>query len=159
MAGHAEAVAAVRVPVAVRQATPTQAGAGTDYDQRPPAWRAGLDEEALSGVYRQVFTAAAMAAGPVTAQELTRALGGDATRMNEVEKGGTALTRSKRGTGCCANAGCSGLLRVQPVGSPLRPVQPLPRHPAGQRDQGGPPHHLLVVIGTALVVAVQSAVP
>ena len=61
------------------------AGRGADYDQRPPTWQAGLGEDALTGAYRQVFTVVAAAAGPVTAQELTRA-GRDAARMNEVEK-------------------------------------------------------------------------
>jgi hypothetical protein len=77
------AVEAVPVPVTAKQ---TGAGGGADYDQRPPRWRAGLGEDVLSGVYRQVFAAAAAAPGPVTAQELTRALGRDAERMNEVEK-------------------------------------------------------------------------
>ncbi len=62
------------------------AGRGADYDQRPPTWQVGLGEDALTGAYRQVFTVVAAAAGPVTAQELTRALGRDAARMNEVEK-------------------------------------------------------------------------
>ncbi|MFI5987896.1 hypothetical protein ACIBEA_44500 [Streptomyces sp. NPDC051555] len=74
------------VPVTVQQAVPAATGGGTDRDPRPPAWRAGLGEEVLSGVYRQVFAVAAAASGPVTVQELTRALGRDATRMNEVEK-------------------------------------------------------------------------
>ncbi|WP_405021696.1 hypothetical protein OHV05_37340 (plasmid) [Kitasatospora sp. NBC_00070] len=76
----------VAVPVTVPQAVPAGAGGGTDRDPRPPAWRAGLGEEVLSGVYRQVFAVAAAASGPVTVLELTRALGRDATRMNEVEK-------------------------------------------------------------------------
>jgi hypothetical protein len=132
-AGPAGTVAAVQVPVALRQPAPAGPGGGADYDQRPPQWRAGLGEDVLSGVYRQVFAAAAAAPGPVTAQELTRALGRDAERMN------------------------SGLWRGRPVGSPLRPVQALPRHPPGQGEQAGPPHHLLVVVGTAFVVAVESA--
>lgn len=74
------------VPVTVPQAVPAATGGGTDRDPRPPAWRAGLGEEVLSGVYRQVFAVAAAASGPVTVHELTRALGRDATRMNEVEK-------------------------------------------------------------------------
>jgi hypothetical protein len=76
-------VEAVPVPVTAKQ---TGAGGGADYDQRPPRWRAGPGEDVLSGVYRQVFAAAAAAPGPVTAQELTRALGRDAERTNEVEK-------------------------------------------------------------------------
>ncbi|MET8957286.1 hypothetical protein [Streptomyces sp. NPDC004533] len=56
------------------------------YDPRPPVWRAGMDDQSLSGAYRQVFAAVVAAAGPVSAQELTRALGRDASRLNEVEK-------------------------------------------------------------------------
>lgn len=74
----------VAVPTAVPRVVP--AGKGADYDQRPPTWQAGLGQDVLSGAYRQVFAAAAAASGPVTAQELTRALGRDAARMNEVEK-------------------------------------------------------------------------
>jgi hypothetical protein len=85
-AGPAGTVAAMQVPVALRQPAPAGPGGGAAYDPRPPQWRAGLGEEVLSGVYRQVFAAAAAAPGPVTAQELTRALGRDAERMNEVEK-------------------------------------------------------------------------
>lgn len=55
-------------------------------DPRPPVWQAGMDDQCLSGVYRQVFAAVVAAAGPVSAQELTRALGRDASRLNEVEK-------------------------------------------------------------------------
>jgi hypothetical protein len=79
-------VATVREPVTVPQVAPAGTGKGTDYDQRPPTWQAGLGQDVLSGAYRQVFAAALAASGPVTAQELTRALGRDATRMNEVEK-------------------------------------------------------------------------
>ena len=56
------------------------------YDARPPQWRAGLDAGALCGAYRQVFETALAASGPVTVQVLTRALGRDASRLNEVEK-------------------------------------------------------------------------
>ncbi|MFF4148524.1 hypothetical protein ACFY0A_46650 [Streptomyces sp. NPDC001698] len=56
------------------------------YDPRPPVWQSGLDDQSLSGAYRQVFAAVVAAAGPVSAQELTRALGRDASRLNEVEK-------------------------------------------------------------------------
>jgi hypothetical protein len=73
-------VPAVGVPLAVGT------GAGAGRDPRPPTWRAGLDGDVLSGVYQQVFAVAAAASGPVTVQELTRALGRDAARMNEVEK-------------------------------------------------------------------------
>ncbi|WP_157596801.1 Sec-independent protein translocase family protein [Streptacidiphilus rugosus] len=56
------------------------------YDARPPQWQADLDAGALCGAYRQVFETALAASGPVTVQELTRALGRDASRLNEVEK-------------------------------------------------------------------------
>jgi hypothetical protein len=56
------------------------------YDPRPPVWCEGLDEDALSGRYREIFLIVAASAGPVSAQELTAALGQDASRMNEVEK-------------------------------------------------------------------------
>lgn len=56
------------------------------YDPRPPVWQAGMDDQSLSGTYRQVFAAVVAAAGPVSAQELTRVLGYDASRLNEVEK-------------------------------------------------------------------------
>lgn len=56
------------------------------YDPRPPVWQAGMGEEALSGTYQQVFAAVVAAEGPMSAQELTRALGRDASRLNEVEK-------------------------------------------------------------------------
>ena len=56
------------------------------YDPRPPIWRAGMGAGALAGVYRQVFEAMLVASGPISAQELTRMLGRDATRLNEVEK-------------------------------------------------------------------------
>jgi len=56
------------------------------YDARPPVWRSGLGADALSGAYRQVFATVPAASEPVTVQELTRALGRDAERLNEVEK-------------------------------------------------------------------------
>ena len=56
------------------------------YDARPPVWRSGLGADALSGAYRQVFATVLAASEPVTVQELTRALGRDAERLNEVEK-------------------------------------------------------------------------
>jgi hypothetical protein len=74
------------VPMAGEVGAVGVANGGADRDPRPPAWRAGLGADVLSGVYRQVFLVAAAASGPVTVQELTRALGRDATRMNEVEK-------------------------------------------------------------------------
>ena len=53
-------VPAVGVPLAVGT------GAGAGRDPRPPTWRAGLDGDTLSGVYRQVFAVAAAASGPLT---------------------------------------------------------------------------------------------
>jgi hypothetical protein len=82
------------------QEAPTPAGGGpastavsrpettlsAGYDPRPPVWSAGMGVEVLSGVYRLVFEVVAAASGSVSAQELTRALGRDASRLNEVEK-------------------------------------------------------------------------
>lgn len=62
------------------------AGVREGYDPRPPTWSEGLDEDALSGRYREIFRIVAASAGPVSAQNLTAALGQDASRMNEVEK-------------------------------------------------------------------------
>jgi hypothetical protein len=75
-------------PVPVPVVRPASAGPvlREGYDARPPQWRAGLDAGALCGAYRQVFETALAASGPVTVQELTRALGRDAARLNEVEK-------------------------------------------------------------------------
>jgi hypothetical protein len=56
------------------------------YDARPPVWRAGLGVDALSGAYRQIFEVVAARSGPVSARELTAAMGRDAGRLNEVEK-------------------------------------------------------------------------
>jgi hypothetical protein len=53
---------------------------------RPPVWRAGMGEEVLSGVYREVFAAVAAASGPVNGVELTRAVGREVEIRNEVEK-------------------------------------------------------------------------
>ncbi|WP_329537753.1 hypothetical protein OG568_56525 (plasmid) [Streptomyces sp. NBC_01450] len=52
------------------------------YDPRQPIWRAGMGVGALAGVYRQVFEAVLVASEPISAQELTRVLGRDATRLN-----------------------------------------------------------------------------
>ncbi|MHA6763341.1 hypothetical protein [Streptacidiphilus sp. PAMC 29251] len=76
--------AAAEVRLAGAAATPTVLREG--YDARPPVWQTGLGPDALSGAYRQVFETALAASGPVTVQELTRALGRDAARLNEVEK-------------------------------------------------------------------------
>ena len=69
-------------------AGPTPAGPvlRAGYDARPPVWQPGLEADALCGAYRQVFETALAGSGPVTVQELTRALGRDAARLNEVEK-------------------------------------------------------------------------
>jgi hypothetical protein len=80
------ASAAPRDPVPVERPTPARPVLREGYDARPPQWRAGLDAGALCGAYRQVFETAVAASGPVTVQELTRALGRDADRLNEVEK-------------------------------------------------------------------------
>ncbi|MEY9876924.1 hypothetical protein ABH931_006437 [Streptacidiphilus sp. MAP12-33] len=80
------ASAAPRDPVPVERPTPARPVLREGYDARPPQWRASLDAGALRGAYRQVFETALAASGPVTVQELTRALGRDADRLNEVEK-------------------------------------------------------------------------
>lgn len=69
-------------------AGPTPAGPvlREGYDARPPVWQPGLGADVLCGVYRQLFETALAASGPVTVQELARALGRDAARLNEVEK-------------------------------------------------------------------------
>ncbi|MET7783721.1 hypothetical protein ABZT28_50000 [Streptomyces sp. NPDC005388] len=74
------------VPVRVAGQVPQGPVLREGYDARPPVWQAGLGTDALSGAYRQVFETALAASGPVTVQELTRALGRDAGRLNEVEK-------------------------------------------------------------------------
>jgi hypothetical protein len=74
------------VPVPVDRPAPAGPVLREGYDARPPQWRAGLDAGALCGAYRQVFESALAASSAVTAQELTRALGRDASRLNEVEK-------------------------------------------------------------------------
>ncbi|MEV6024673.1 hypothetical protein [Streptomyces sp. NPDC052036] len=73
-------------PARGAQAAPVGPLLREGYDARPPQWRAGLDAGSLCGAYRQVFETALAASGPVTVQELTRALGRDASRLNEVEK-------------------------------------------------------------------------
>ena len=86
--GEAPSSASVAVEESVRVAGVVSAGPvlREGYDARPPAWHAGLAAEALCGAYRQLFETALAASGPVTVQELTRALGRDAGRLNEVEK-------------------------------------------------------------------------
>lgn len=78
------------VPVAAPEVPKPPVGRGVavreGYDPRPPVWCEGLDEDALSGRYLEIFRIVASSAGPVSAQELTVALGQDASRMNEVEK-------------------------------------------------------------------------
>ena len=76
----------VEEPVRVLGAAATGPVLREGYDARPPAWQAGLGADALCGAYRQIFETALAASGPVTVQELTRALGRDTTRLNEVEK-------------------------------------------------------------------------
>ncbi|MCX4538249.1 hypothetical protein OHA79_45565 (plasmid) [Streptomyces sp. NBC_00841] len=61
-------------------------GSGAGHGERPPAWRSGMGEEVLSGVYREVFAAVVAAPGPVNGVELTRAVGREAEVKNEVEK-------------------------------------------------------------------------
>jgi hypothetical protein len=73
-------------PVRVAQAAAAGPVLRQGYDARPPQWQAGLDGSALCGAYRRVFETALAASGPVAVQELTRALGRDASRLNEVEK-------------------------------------------------------------------------
>lgn len=61
-------------------------GPGAVHGERPPVWRAGMGEEVLSGLYREVFAAVVAASGPVNGVELTRAVGREAEIKNEVEK-------------------------------------------------------------------------
>ena len=84
--GASPAPAVVEAPVRVAGAVLAGPVLREGYDARPPAWQAGLGADALCGAYRQVFETALAAPGPVTVQELTRALGRDAARLNEVEK-------------------------------------------------------------------------
>ncbi|WP_329492944.1 hypothetical protein [Kitasatospora herbaricolor] len=84
--GASPAPTVVEEPVRVAGAVPTGPVLREGYDARPPVWRTGLGADALCGAYRQVFETALAAPGPVTVQELTRALGRDAARLNEVEK-------------------------------------------------------------------------
>ncbi|MDH6107843.1 hypothetical protein P3T36_007931 [Kitasatospora sp. MAP12-15] len=84
--GASPAPTVVEKPVGVAGTPPTGPVLREGYDARPPAWQPGLGADALCGAYRQVFETALAAPGPVTVQELTRALGRDAARLNEVEK-------------------------------------------------------------------------
>lgn len=61
-------------------------GVGAGPGERPPVWRSGMGEEALSGLYREVFAAVVTVSGPVNAVELTRVVGREAEIKNEVEK-------------------------------------------------------------------------
>ncbi|MEY9842851.1 hypothetical protein [Streptacidiphilus sp. EB103A] len=63
LAGPIGAVAGVPVTGQAVPAGAGGAGGGADRDPRPPAWRAGLGQEVLSGVYRQVFAVVAAASG------------------------------------------------------------------------------------------------
>ena len=65
---------------------PSGSGSGSGYDERPPVWRSGMDEEVLSGLYREVFAAVVAASGPVSGVELARAVGREADSRNEVER-------------------------------------------------------------------------
>lgn len=66
-------------------AGPGPARAEPGYDERPPQWQPGLGEEALCGLYREVFRIVAAAQEPLSGAELTRRLGRP-TEKNEVEK-------------------------------------------------------------------------
>ncbi|MGW3951046.1 hypothetical protein ACWEKM_08875 [Streptomyces sp. NPDC004752] len=55
------------------------------YNERPPQWHPGLGEEALCGLYREVFRVVAAAGDPLSGAELTHRLGRPAEK-NEVEK-------------------------------------------------------------------------
>lgn len=76
----------VEEPAHMAGAVPSGPVLREGYDARPPTWQAGLGADVLCGAYRQVFETALAAPGPVTVQELTRALGRNAARLNEVEK-------------------------------------------------------------------------
>jgi hypothetical protein len=84
--GASPVPAVVEEPVGMAGAVPAGSVLREGYDARPPVWQPGLGSDALSGAYRQVFETTLAASGPVTVQELTRALGRDAARLNEVEK-------------------------------------------------------------------------
>lgn len=82
---------AVNTPVSVPSGgeaagTVGSSGSGAGHGERPPVWRSGMDEEVLSGLYREVFAAVVAASGPVNGVELTRAVGREAEIKNEVEK-------------------------------------------------------------------------
>lgn len=77
---------AVAEPVRVAGAVASGPVLREGYDARPPVWQPGLGVDALCGAYRELFETTLAASGPVTVQELTRALGRDAARLNEVEK-------------------------------------------------------------------------
>ncbi|MFC1407904.1 hypothetical protein ACEZCY_01265 [Streptacidiphilus sp. N1-12] len=70
-------------PVRVGEAVPAGPVLREGYDARPPEWQAGLDADALSGAYRQVFETVLAASELVTVKELTLALGRDAARLND----------------------------------------------------------------------------
>ncbi|MCX4588593.1 hypothetical protein OG819_56155 [Streptomyces sp. NBC_01549] len=81
----------VDTPVSVSSGGETAAGVGSSgpgagQGERPPVWRSGMGEEALRGLYREVFAAVVAASGPVNGVELTRAVGREAEIKNEVEK-------------------------------------------------------------------------
>ena len=132
-------------------------GLGAVHGERPPVWRSGMGEEALSGLYREVFAAVVAASGPVNGVELTRAVGREAEIKNEVEKiRHRAYVLERRGW-CGRRTDGSCPCPEQSAGAFLRPVRSVPGQAPGQPDHGGPPHHLGVVVGAAFVVAVEAA--
>jgi hypothetical protein len=76
----------VSVPSGGSAATVGSGGSGMGHGARPPVWQAGMGEEVLSGLYREVFAAVVAAPEPVNGAELTRAVGREAESKNEVEK-------------------------------------------------------------------------
>jgi hypothetical protein len=71
--------------VGVAEAGPEAGGADAGFDERPPRWQPGLGQEALDGVYREVFRVVADAPRPVAGAELARRLGRPQEK-NEVER-------------------------------------------------------------------------
>ncbi|WP_345516652.1 hypothetical protein [Streptomyces yanii] len=72
-------------PAGDAEAGPEAGGVDVGFDERPPRWQPGLGQEALEGVYREVFRVVADAPGPVAGAELARRLGRPREK-NEVEK-------------------------------------------------------------------------
>lgn len=64
---------AATVPVgAGAEERPGPARAEPGHGERPPQWQPGLGEEALCGLYREVFRVVAAAPEPLSGAELTR---------------------------------------------------------------------------------------